>query len=254
VGEPLGRRHADDLRGEAEQRLLRVLAREVGSGEYVARDHALGEVVEPGEVLASGDGDAPASPQVLERGLAVAPAPPLPTRGSGVRQLGHGDRASGRDLVVHGVHEPRVEPGAVRSDGARGVVGVHLVAEQRVGLDRQEVGRAGRAFEQLVPLVGEPVERTRRVGAQPGERHQVVRSGEHVDRVDVDGLQAPGHGPHVGDRRLRRASPAEPLRAQHEPPGLAPGQLHRPNGTGLSRRHLSERGREAPPQRQRARR
>ena len=81
-------------------------------------------------------------------------------------------------------------------------------------------------LEELVALVGELVERDAGIRAEPRERGHVLRAHEHVDRVDLEPVDARRDATDVGaGRRARRTRRAKTLRREHEPARLRRRQL-----------------------------
>src|SRR6185369_13548720 len=87
-------------RGTHEQRLLRIRGRDGSRLERGGREDAFGNVVEPREVPAPGDGHASLPEQHLERFFAVRPAPPRARALAALRELACGNWTALRDFTV----------------------------------------------------------------------------------------------------------------------------------------------------------
>ncbi len=124
---------------------------------------------------------------------------------------------------------------------APGVVGgaVHAPAQVRLQAHRQQRGLVAPVLEQPSRgVVGEPVERLDRVGAEAREGGQVVRALEDVDRVDLHDAEAldqraqlAGAGRRVGPRG------GESGRAESDAAGLGGAEALAATGERGSRTH-----------------
>jgi hypothetical protein len=130
------------------------------------RDDALGEIVEPLEAAASGDGDEAGVEQVLDRRFPSFP---------------HHFRNAYWDWTEAGGDRPRRAtpggPGYVAPAPTHvllRILGVHAIPDERVERDRHQARGVPPVFEQLAPVVGERVERVRPIGAEPRERRYIV--------------------------------------------------------------------------------
>jgi GNAT superfamily N-acetyltransferase len=101
----------------------------------------------------------------------------------------------------------------------------HPPAQVRVQPDRQEGRLVRPELEQVVPPVGQRVERRPGVGTEPAEEREVVGPAEHVDRVDLHHGELLGRPAQLtraglpGRTRIR-----EPLGGQGDPPRQGGGQ------------------------------
>src|SRR5882672_7237807 len=147
AAEVLERAHAAGSCREADELLHRRLARRRRRFARGARNHALGEVVEPLEAAPPGDGEEPGVVEMLERELADAPAPPVAGALAGIGQLGCGERPALRDLRIRARHVGA----AARAHELVGPLAmlVHAVAQQRIERQRQQARRVPPVLEQL---------------------------------------------------------------------------------------------------------
>src|SRR5258708_21612650 len=106
---------------QLDQLLHRLLARRRLCLARRLWDDALGEVVEPLEAAASGDGDEPGVEEMLERGLAGAPAPPVSRARARIRKVGCGKRTALGDFGI-GLRHVRAAPRAQVPLGPRGML------------------------------------------------------------------------------------------------------------------------------------
>src|SRR6266508_1783442 len=165
--------------------------------------------------------------QVLEHVLGRGPVPPGPPR-AGIR-LPEG-RGGQRPLLGDAREDPRVQVGVLGADPGPPAPGgrrhaAHPRQEPAVAVDGQERGGVAPVLEPRPPSVQQALERGRVVGAGPGCQDKLVAAGDHIDRVDLDGPEAPQRGPQGG--RPGRASSGrgeQPLGGQGEPARLAGGE------------------------------
>ncbi len=198
------------------------------AAEQLGRDGPFGQLVDPLPAPALGADHVAEGERPLHRDLRVGPVPPL---GGLLRaaQSGGGERALGAELVQHvpvGLRGHLVAP-----EVAALAVPAAAEGEQRPLLDRQHTGRVRPVLEArpaapVRRLDGGPPDR-----AEPRVRDQLVRAGQHRDRVQLDGAQVPEHPAHPGPA-VRR--PEQALCAQGDPAGLVGGESR--DGHGWQRR------------------
>src|SRR5690606_15839731 len=115
--------------------------------------------------------------------------------------------------------------------GGTAVIGVprpiviHAPGEEPAILNRNERGLVRPVLRVLAALPEQPVEGADLVLAVPGEHWQIVRAGEDVDGVDLQGMQA------LEGRIERPAAPQprrvlDPLCGERDAPGFGGGDVH----------------------------
>ena len=198
-------------------------------GEDLRRQHPLGQVVEPREVVHPPAGRDPTGvEEPLQGQLGVVPVPPGALRHRPLRQLAGHDRPPLRHHLVHGLdvagpllaHADHAAPRPLRRSR-------HLPAEQPVVLDRDVRRLVAPVLEQLA--VGRRSrEQVPRVRTEAGEQRQLLRAHEDVHRVDLDEPDPVHHPPQVAAvHPAGRARVGEALRGQRHPPGLRAGEGER---------------------------
>ena len=220
------RAHALRPRRQQQQRLAGVgLARGRG-GQHRRRQHPLGKVVQPGEVVdPPAGGDPPRVEEPLERQLGVVPVPPRPLGSGPLRQLArHDGPALGHHLVdgLDIARAFRAHPG----DAAPRVLGGtgHLPTEQRMLRGRDVRGLVAPVLEELAGGGGLRQE-VAGMGPEAGEEGQLLGPHQHVDGVDLDQPDPVEHAPQVAaiDPALR-ARVGEALGSERHPACLREGE------------------------------
>jgi hypothetical protein len=193
-------------------------------------DHALGQIVRPRPIGAAPVGyrQRTAREVPLEPGLRHAPAPPVALPVAGTFRLRHVRRRE-RAPRAHGLQHP-LDVGRVPrhegSEGARAPVVLHAIAQQRPALDPHDGSLAGPLLGELAPPVDEIVEERRVVGAEPRERHQVLRRQDDVDVVDLQEAEPAERAPEKrGAHPAAWARAIEALRPERDAARLAERQL-----------------------------
>jgi hypothetical protein len=160
--------------------------------------------------------------------------------GPNLLQLGGAERAVLLDPLQERGHQLRTLALDAGHRPPRLVIGgVHPPAEERMQPHREQRGLVRPVLEQLVAWAGEVVEHGSRIAAQPAEGGQVVRAGQHVDRVDLEHGQAVDEPAQLtGADRDRRPRLGEALGCQRHPPGQTrrqPLDLRDAHGADLAR-------------------
>ena len=264
AAEVFGCRDTQPAGGDPDELAAGLVGGRLRRGQYVGREHALGEVVDALEVPPSRDRHLTRAEQALDGDLRVLPVPhpagaririrvgPLPPYAVRTRLAGR-ERALLGDDREHLVDVPGplgAQPPHPRDHRPRrGHVGAQLLvphlplrrahppAQQRVVAQRQQRGLVSPEVLEQLPAVSpaDPVERRTRVVPDPGEHRQVMRPAQHVHRIE---LQHPGpvdRLPHPPDIRTpARPRFPEPLRVQGDPPrnldrDLITNRHHEPN-------------------------
>ena len=217
-----------------QQFLLGLVRRQAGLREHVGRDHPLGEVVQPGEVVrATASRHLAGSEQVLESELAVVPVPPRALRTVAHREVTGHDRTLGTDPLQHVRDEPVVGCRPCPQRFPSGVA-VHRPALQRIHVDRHVAGLVHPELEH-VAVAGGVVDQRTRMRAESSEQWQLLAAHQHVHRVDLDEThpfdstaQVPTVDAPSGTRVV------EALRSEREPSRLRVGEIpgHRRDRTG----------------------
>ena len=179
--------------------------------------------------------------EVLDHPLAVAPAPPARRRGGAPAvdvEVADGDRAP---LARSRPGPPPPARGCSRATAphaAPGVLAGHAPAQQRMALDRVQRRLVAPVLEHLAAAPQPPAQGVAVVGPEPGEEHQLVAAGDHVDRVELHRGQPVEHPPEVA-ASTRPVGPrlGEALGGQRHPPGVAPAHL---DGCGHRRARYRE--------------
>ncbi len=188
-------------------------------------DRPLGEVIDPppGDALDAHDG--PDREQSLERDLLRRPVPPDVLRPGLLRarapEIRRGERPAGRKLR----DDPRHRPGVVRPIGMGPARAAAPARRQiRPELDREDAHRMGQRLEgSCRPAPVGVLDRRTTDRAKPGVDHQLMRPGEHRDRIQLDRAEAMeerGNAPH-------RRPADDPLGVEREPARVRCGQLDR---------------------------
>ena len=197
--------------------------------EQLAGQHPLGQVVHPAPPGPPHADHVAGVEQPLDRDLDVGPVPPR-TAALGPAQLGRGQRALGAQPGQHLLAGllmalvPAHPPGPERP-----------AAEGEVGplLERQHAGRVGPVLEGgglgrmpvgLLDLL--PGNRP-----QPRVGDQLVRPGQHADRVQLHRADPAEHRRDPGPGRPPRRRAQKPLRPQRHPAGLVRGDRHFSRGS-----------------------
>ena len=157
----------------------------------------------------------------LEHGLAVRPSPPRASLGAGIAQLRRRDRSALGDFGQHRLDVARAL--ALHASDQPEGVGLrvfHPPAQQRMEPHGHERRHVAPVLEQLSPAFGEIRERRTRIRPEPGEQRKLVRADEHVDRVDlqdVDAAERPADVAEIDPPRRRRIG--ESLRRESDAAG-----------------------------------
>ncbi len=199
----------------------------VGDGrrQGLRRQHPLGEVVEPGEVVAPpASGDLTVEEEVLEGDLAVVPVPPRTLLADPLAEVGRRDRPELTDPVEHLVEELRAAV-AETVDAVPLVGPIHAPAEQAVLRARRDRRHVRPVLEQLAVVEGGGEHRPG-VRAEASEQRQLLAAHEHVHRVDLDDPDAAEHPAQVAPVDApRRPALGQALGGDGHAPGIAGRQL-----------------------------
>jgi len=174
------------------------------------RDDTFGEVIVAGEGSAAGGGDASLMEEVFEGDLALTPAPPGAAALGSFGEVADGNRAVVADFFEYAPDVIATFVGELL-DAPVGVL-LHTMPEEVKELDRDKAGGMAPVLEEVAALVGVVVEELRRVGAEARKEGQIVRSDEHVDRVELqhtdaveDAAQVGGHDASSARARISEA-------------------------------------------------
>ena len=220
--------HAKRAGGDSHQRALRVFDRGSRHGEDSRRDNSLRQIVHALEAATSRRRELARGEQRFNRALAVAPSPPSAPARAGAGDFASRERAALANLVERRLHEARTAP--IELPNPRIVVLVifsrrrHSPAQQWMHLEWHQRRHVSPILEQLARgRRSDPrrVENFRRVTTETRKQRQVMRSHQHVDRIDLqqpdlrdDAAQMPPVETRTWPRRR------EPLRRQRNPPRL----------------------------------
>ena len=187
--------------------------------QQLAGQHPLGQVIHPAPAVPADADHVAHVQQPLDGDLRVRPVPPRAAR-LGPAELGGVQRAVRAQPGQHLGAGPLVALVPAPAAGAQ------RPAPERVPrplLDRQHAGRVRPVLERgrlaRMPVGAlDPLPRHR---AEPGVRDQLVRPGQHADRVQLNRAQPAQHGRHAAAAAVRAE---KALRAQRDQPGLVGGQ------------------------------
>ncbi len=227
VGEVFERRDAVMASGPDEQFLAGLVLGWRGHRQVLGRDHPLGQVIDPGEIVrAAVPGEATLVEERLERDLAVVVVPPRSLGPLSLPEVTRDNRPVGFDVsqdlfdVVGAVgHQPPKCTPPVRRR--------HPPAVQVMVGGRYVRGLVDPVLEQLAGPGG-IVDQRPRVGTEAGEQRKLLAAHQHVDGVDLD-------DPHPIDDAAQMATidaPGRPrivesLGAERDPTRLRVRELHR---------------------------
>ncbi len=185
VAEVAERPDAVVLGGQHEQLLARLALGRTRHRQRRGGDHALGDVVDAGEVARAPAGaDTSVVEQRFEGDLAVVVVPPRALLADPLLEVAGDDRAVLGHVLVDrldvvgtlGHQLPERRP-AVRL--------THPPPVEVVLVGRNQAGLVHPVLEQLAGGTG-VVDQRARVRAEPGEQRQLLAANQHVDRVDLD--------------------------------------------------------------------
>ena len=186
----------------------------------------LGNVEPANEVRTVGHGDLALPEQPLQGAFAHRMSPPRPAGFPRLAQVGDPKRSFFGHFPAHLLHVF----GVVVIDGLDPSPGrlAHPVDEEGAMVDRHQGSLVPPVLEEFLRCPQPLVQDVTRVGAQAREEREIVGSGQHVDRVELDDTHDPeGLAEVVGVHRRRGAGPPEPCCGDRHPAGLCQGQpLH----------------------------
>ena len=223
------RRDPERASGDAQELAVGVWLAGRRPVEDDAGQHTPSQIIDPLEAGAPGGGrDPPRPEQPLQRALGVAPAPPAALT-LGPFQVGCGERPLGRNALQDGLglRAAFAREGLQPAPGPLPPLGAgHAPAQPWMQLQRQQRGLVSPVLEQRLP--GPPgglLQQGARIVAEPRIERQVVRSGQDVDRVDLEQGRALQHPVQVAEvRRASGSRVAEALRRQCNAPGFGERQ------------------------------
>lgn len=199
------------------------------------RNGPLGQVVDPLPAAPLGAHHLAVHQGPLDGDLGRRPVPPLAAV-LRAAQLGRRQRALVAQLLDHGVVRT---VGQIVAPVRVGAVGAAAEREVRPLLDGQDARRVRPVLEGPAARPVGVLHRPAAHRAQPGVGDQLVRAGQHRDRVQLDRAEVPQHPRHPCPA-VR--SPQEALGAQRDAAGLVGGEFdcgrrHRRHTSNPRRRH-----------------
>ena len=178
-----------------------------GRREHLRRQHALGQVVEPLEALASGDGE----PAACSRAARASPSPASSSTSHRRRSRRSGASRAGRDRRSR-PGSPR--PGAdVSARPRRTSVGRRFASRPKSG--QSSTGRRQASCAQYSKILPEPSSDETapvRVVADPRRQHQAVAALDRRDRVELHAREPPDRGLDLGRAARAGSGPYIPVR------------------------------------------